>query len=77
MVTGFVLISAMPGKEQEVHNDLSKVKEIAELHPLFGEYDLMARIEAKDFGELENIILNKIRTVGGVADTKTLVGTKF
>ena len=77
MAIGFILISAMPGKEHEVHSELLKVKEIAELHPLFGEYDLMARVEVKDFGELEDIILNKIRTVKGVVDTKTLVGTKF
>ncbi len=42
MAIGFVLISTAPAKEHEVYNELLKVKEIVELHPLFGEYDLIA-----------------------------------
>ncbi len=47
MAIGFVLISTAPAKEHEVYNELLKVKEIVELHPLFGEYDLIAKIEAE------------------------------
>jgi DNA-binding Lrp family transcriptional regulator len=45
MAIGFVLISTAPAKEHEVYNQLLNVKEIVELHPLFGEYDLIAKIE--------------------------------
>ena len=62
MAIGFVLISAAPAHEHEVYNKLSKVPQIVELHPLFGEYDL---------------VVNKIRSIDGVIDTKTLTGTKF
>ena len=48
MAIGFVLISAAPAHEHEVYNKLSKVPEIVELHPLFGEYDLIAKIKADD-----------------------------
>ena len=67
MAIGFVLISAAPAREHDVYNKLSKVPEIIELHPLFGEYDLIAKIE----------FVNKIRSIDGVIDTKTLTGTKF
>jgi DNA-binding Lrp family transcriptional regulator len=77
MAIGFVLIKAAPGYEHEVYNKLSKVKEINELHPLFGEYDLIAKIKAEDFEKLGQIIINKIRSIEGVIDTKTLTGTKF
>ena len=77
MAVGFVLISTMTAKEHEVYTELLKVREITEVHPLFGEYDLIARIEAKYFDELGKIVLNKIRKVEGVADTKTLTGSKF
>ncbi|MBN2600112.1 MAG: Lrp/AsnC ligand binding domain-containing protein, partial [Candidatus Thermoplasmatota archaeon] len=50
---------------------------IIELHPLFGEYDLIAKIEADDFESLGDIVVNKIRSIEGVIDTKTLTGTKF
>lgn len=77
MPIGFVLISTAPAKEHEVYEELSKIEEIKELHPLFGEYDLIAKIEAKDLDELGKIVVEKIRAIDGVADTKTLTGTKF
>ena len=76
MAIGFVLINAAPAREHDVYNKLSKVPEIIELHPLFGEYDLIAKIEADDFEDL-GVVVNKIRSIDGVIDTKTLTGTKF
>ncbi|UCD13493.1 MAG: Lrp/AsnC ligand binding domain-containing protein [Thermoplasmatales archaeon] len=77
MAIGFVLISAAPGHEYEVYNKLSKIPEIIELHSLFGEYDLIAKIDAEDFEKLGSIVINKIRSIEGVINTKTLTGTKF
>jgi DNA-binding Lrp family transcriptional regulator len=63
--------------EYEVFNKLSKLHEVIELHPLFGEYDLIAKIEAKDYENIGQIIIHKIKTIDGIMDTKTLTGTKF
>ena len=77
MAIGFVLISTAPAKEHEVYNQLLKVNDIVELHPLFGEYDLIAKLETDDFNNLGQIVVDKVRTVNGVIDTKTLTGIKF
>ena len=77
MSIGFILIKAAPALEHEVYNKLSKVSQIIELEPLFGEYDLIAKIEAEDFEKLGEIVINNIRSVKGVIDTKTLTGTRF
>ena len=77
MVVGFVLISAAPAHEHDVYNKISKIPETVELHPLFGEYDLIAKIEAENFDKLGNVVVTKIRSIKGVLDTKTLTGTKF
>ena len=77
MAIGFVLITAAPTHEHEVYNKLSKVSEIIELHALFGEYDLIVKIDADDFESLGDIVVNKIKTIEGITDTKTLTGTKF
>jgi DNA-binding Lrp family transcriptional regulator len=74
---GFVLISTAPAKEHEVYSELLRVKGIVELHPLFGEYDLIAKVEAEDFNALGQLVVDKIRAVPGVIDTKTLTGIKF
>ncbi|MEE9223718.1 MAG: Lrp/AsnC ligand binding domain-containing protein [Thermoplasmata archaeon] len=77
MAIGFVLISTAPAKEHEVYEQLQTVPEIVELHPLFGEYDLIAKIEADDFNILGQIVVDKVRTISGVIDTKTLTGIRF
>jgi DNA-binding Lrp family transcriptional regulator len=77
MAVGFVLISTAPAKEHEVYNLLLKVKEIVELHPLFGEYDLIAKIKADDFNKLGQVVVDRVRSIPGVIDTKTLTGIKF
>jgi DNA-binding Lrp family transcriptional regulator len=77
MAIGFVLINVAPAHEQDIYKILSKMPQIVELHPLFGEYDLIVKINANDFEELGTIIVNKIRSIPGVLDTKTLTGLTF
>jgi len=76
MALGFVLISAAPAHEHEVYTKLSKVPEIIEVHPLFGEFDLIVEIEVEDFEKLGEIVVEKIRSIKGVMDTKTLTGVQ-
>ena len=77
MVIGFVLMHVSPLHEYEVFNKLSKLHEVIELHPLFGEYDLIAKIETKDYESIGQLLINKIKTIDGIVDTKTLTGIKL
>ena len=77
MAVGFILIKTEPSKEQQVYEALGSVKEIVELHPLFGEFDLMAKVNTGDFYDLGQVVVQKIRTVEGVQDTQTPPATKL
>ena len=77
MVMGFVFIRVESKEEVKVYRKLTKIPEIKELSPLFGEFDLLAKVEARDFNVLSRIVLNRIRTLKGVIETKTLPGTKI
>jgi DNA-binding Lrp family transcriptional regulator len=77
VVIGFVLMHVSPLHEYEVFNKLSKLPEIIELHPLFGEYDFIAKIEAEDYESIGQIIIHKIKTIDGITDTKTLTGVRL
>lgn len=77
MVIGFVLMHVSPLHEYEVFDKLSKLHQVIELHPLFGEYDLIAKIETKDYESIGQLIINKIKTIEGITDTKTLTGIKL
>jgi len=77
VVLGFVLMHISPLHEYEVFNKLLKLQEVIEVHPLFGEYDLIAKIEAKDYESIGEIIIHKIKIIDGITDTKTLTGIKL
>lgn len=72
MTTGFVLIITSPMYEHEVYNKLLKNEKIKEIHPLFGEYDLIIKIDCNDFQSMGEFIINEIRTLKGIIATKTL-----
>ncbi len=72
-----MLLNVAPGAEKKVFDTLIKFEEIQELYPLFGDYDLIAKIQAPDYETLSDIVVNKIRTLKGVTETKTLTGAKF
>jgi len=77
MTIGYVLITTLPIHEHEVYNKLLKNKKIKEIYPLFGDYDLIIKIDFDDFQSMGEFIVNEIRTLNGVIDTKTLTGAKF
>ncbi|WP_290898326.1 Lrp/AsnC ligand binding domain-containing protein [Ferroglobus sp.] len=77
MALGFVLIKVSPRKEREVYEKIAQIEEVEELYPLFGEYDLIAKIVVRDFEHLSDVVVKKIRAIDGVLETKTLTGAKF
>jgi len=77
MPIGFVLIKTAYEHEHKVYNKLLKNPVIIEVCPLFGEYDLIVKIEAEDFEKIGEIVIDKIKSIKGVVDTRTLTGTKL
>lgn len=77
MAIGFALLSISPLHEKEVYNTLkNQIVEVTEVHPLFGEYDILVKIECSDIDAVGDVVIKKIRSLQGVMDTKTLIGTK-
>ncbi len=77
MVIAYVLVNTLPGKELEVNSALSAIDGVVEVYTLFGEYDIIAKVEKKDYSEIEETVIRKIRTIHGILETKTLTGIKF
>ena len=76
MATGFALLSISPLREKEVFEALKNMPEITEVHPLFGEYDILVKIECGDIDQIGEVVIKKIRALNGIVDSKTLIGTK-
>ncbi len=77
MIVSFILLNVTPSAVRDVFNALSKIPEIVEHHTLFGEYDLIAKVECEDFATIGRIVTEGIRSIPGVIDTKTLPGISF
>ena len=76
MAIGFALLTISPLHERSVYDTLESIAEIIEVHPLFGEFDILVKIQCNDIDTIGDIVINKIRSTKGVMDTKTLIGTK-
>lgn len=72
-----MLIDIEPTREKEVYEKLLKLENIAELYPLFGDYDIIAKVEAASIDEIGSIVLTQIRAIDGVKATKTLARVSF
>jgi len=76
MATGFALLSISPLREKEVFEKVNAIDEIVEVHPLFGEYDILLKIKTEDIDSIGQVVIKKIRSIKGVTDSKTLIGTQ-
>jgi len=74
---GFVLIDIEPSREKEVYARLMKIEQIVELYPLFGEYDLIAKVEADSYDAIGSVVVSRIQSIDGVKATKTLARVGF
>ena len=73
---GWVLISLDKPIEEEVLQKLLDLDKVDEASILFGEYDLIAKVEASSAEELGAYIIDNIRTIDGVNLTSTLIAAK-
>ena len=76
MALGFALLSISPLHEKSVFESLKNVPEVIEIHPLFGEYDILVKIQTPNIDTIGEVVIKKIRSLKGIVDTKTLIGTK-
>ena len=66
-----VLMMLEPDTERDVLSQLRAIQNVSEAHFLYGPYDAYVRAEAKTTGELENLVLDSIRSIKGVRSTTT------
>jgi DNA-binding Lrp family transcriptional regulator len=77
LAVGIVLITTEPGKERKVYQELKNMRDVKDLTLLLGKYDVCAKVEARSYDDLSEIIVNQIRQIEGVTDTATLIGVEL
>ncbi|GAA0084637.1 Lrp/AsnC ligand binding domain-containing protein [Clostridium sp. MB05] len=56
-----------------VFDELSRIKEVVELHLTTGNYSIFAKVVCRNISDLQNILLNKINSIGGIQRTDTII----
>jgi len=76
MPEAFILFKTEPTHEREVYLTLSNHDDVAEVHALYGEFDLLVRITAGNSKLLSDLVMNVFRKIPGVKETQTLIAVE-
>jgi uncharacterized protein with GYD domain len=72
MQIAYILLSCDMGSEHEVLSELKAVSGIKTAIITYGDYDIVAKVEATTAQEMANIISSKIRQLQKIRSTITL-----
>ncbi|MEC9458233.1 MAG: Lrp/AsnC ligand binding domain-containing protein [Candidatus Thermoplasmatota archaeon] len=72
MSTGYVLVDVEPGNEYSVYEQASNLSFVSDAQILFGDHDMILKIEADSMGEIAKLVVDSVRSIEGVTNTKTL-----
>jgi len=74
--TAYVLIKAVPGAEAKIFEGLKNIGGVEEVNVVYGEYDVIAKVNAPNMDELRNIVIKQIRgELRGIVKTETAIVT--
>jgi len=73
MATAYVLINCDLGYEEKVIQVLKHISDVKEIHGTFGVYDILVKVESANVENLSDVITWKIRKLGRVRSTLTLM----
>ncbi|MDH5481931.1 MAG: Lrp/AsnC ligand binding domain-containing protein [Candidatus Bathyarchaeota archaeon] len=76
MITAYVLMRIKPGMDRNVLHDVQKLAQVKIVETLYGEYDMLLKIEVKALDELDTFIFDTVRTITGVEGSTTLIAIK-
>ncbi len=72
----YIQLALDGSKEHDILEELQSFSEVKEAHILFGEWDVIAKLELPNPESLATFVLEKIRTQPGVKLTSTMIVAK-
>ena len=77
MESAYVLINCTLGSEGSIMGELKSIPGIIEVRGVFGNYDILAKIEVPSPEILRELIAFKIRKIPAISTTTTIVCSKL
>ena len=75
MPTAYVLIKVAAGAEAKVFETLTQIEGVEEVNVVYGEYDIIAKVNAQSMDDLRKIVIKQIRGIRGIVKTETAIVT--
>jgi len=77
MIEAFVMVVVRPGHEEEVYEALKNAEQIKEIYRVYGEYDILLRVEVPDVGALDKFHDEVLRRIKNIEMTETLIASAY
>jgi len=72
----YVLIALDSAREQQIYEELKELDGVKDAHILFGEWDMVAKLELENPEALSSFVIQNIRSIPGVRLTSTMIVAK-
>ncbi|ASJ02271.1 AsnC family transcriptional regulator [Thermococcus profundus] len=72
-----ILVVARPGTEERVHEKLKDHPSVKEVYRVYGEYDLILRVEVDGIEELDKFHDEVLRKIREIELTETLIASTY
>jgi len=76
MVIAVIMVNVQPGREKDFYLSVRDMKGVRDVIHVFGEFDFVVIVEAKDLAELNDTV-DSIRGLDGVTKTQTVIGAEI
>ena len=73
MPMAYVLINTEPKNMEKVVTTLEKLDSVVEVFPVYGVYDVIAKVQAESMEKLKDIVTWKVRSLDDVRSTITML----
>ena len=73
MIEAYVLLRVKPGQDRAVFRKVKKLKRVTEMDTVYGEYDLLIKVQVETMEDLDSFIFDTVRAIKGVERSTTLI----
>jgi len=75
-VKAYIMMNVKTGTEDEICEKVLKYSEVEEAAAIYGEFDLILKVKAKDMNHLDRLIVDKLREIPDILLTATMLIAK-
>ncbi|UCH56597.1 MAG: Lrp/AsnC ligand binding domain-containing protein [Candidatus Bathyarchaeota archaeon] len=75
-VKAYILVNVSTGTEDEVCQELVEYDEVEKVATIYGEYDAILKVKAKDMNHLDEFITRQLRALPNIFLTATMIIAK-